>query len=163
MWTFLLYRNQNNSFFPNRQLSKTYETFVDNEIIYLLHQDAIEEINHRPKGVSPISVVPKKGNRLRLIVDLWLLNTFCKQFKCAYEGIDTVVELVELNGKLVKGGVQSGFHHISIRPSDRTFFGFSWKINSFSGKLHLLGGPSRHIFFAKYDDRSNIGISCLRH
>jgi len=49
---------------PNRQLSVKHTAFVDSEINSLLHDGAIEKVSHKPHCISPLGVVPKKGNKL---------------------------------------------------------------------------------------------------
>ena len=61
---------------PNRQLSDNYQSFVDLELCRLLTIGAIETCNYIPQCVSPINVVPKRNNKLRLIIDLRKLNGY---------------------------------------------------------------------------------------
>jgi len=66
-----------------------------------MSQGAIEISTSKPYCVSPLGVVPKEGNKLRLVCDLRQLNESCTPFKFVYENIDTVLDLVESNDRFV--------------------------------------------------------------
>ena len=65
----------------NKTLNAKEAAFVSDEIKHLVDTGAIVECQEKPKCVSPISVAPKKNNGYRLIVDLRVLNGYCKSSK----------------------------------------------------------------------------------
>ena len=74
----------------NHVLNEKERTFVQEVIKSLLNCGAIEKCDFIPNFASPIGCVPKKGGKLRMIVDLRQLNKYCeipkfsqKDIRCA--------------------------------------------------------------------------------
>jgi len=87
---------------------------VDSEINSLLHNSAIEKVSNKPHCVSLLGVVPKKGNKLRLVCDLRELNNSCIAPKFVYENIDAVLDLVEPRDQFISADLKNGFHHVLV-------------------------------------------------
>ena len=111
----------------NHKLTPTQSLFVDQEVTRLLSSGAIALCKDKPQCVSPLGVVPKKRNKLRLILDLRKLNGYCVVPKFRYEDISTALEIVEPHDVFITADLQNGFHHLKVRNSDQKFFGFCWK------------------------------------
>jgi len=75
-------------YLPNRKFGFTKGEFIADEIASLLKSGAIREVNEPPTCISPISCVPKKGGKFRLIVDLRIINQSCVVPKFRYEDIN---------------------------------------------------------------------------
>lgn len=111
--------------FSNR-ISKSAHKFVSDEVKDLLKKGAISLSKYKPKCVSALTTVNKKGNKLRLVTDLSPLN---KHIICPYfknEGIDTVYDLIQPNDFLISIDLKDGFHHIPVNEKFRTYLGFLW-------------------------------------
>ena len=88
----------------------------------------IERVNYKPLVISPLNLVPKSNGSPRLIHNLKVLNRFVKR------GLSVkhlnVLELAksEFSRKtyFCKLDLSNGYFHLSIRPEDRTYFGFSF-------------------------------------
>ena len=81
-------------------------------------------MDEAPHCVSALICVPKKGGKLRLVIDLRPLN---EHIKCPYfknEGIYTVCEFIEDEDKLFALDLKSGFQHVSIHKDYRKYLGF---------------------------------------
>jgi len=133
----------------NKYLSPREAAFVDSEIHALCSSGAIVECLSKPKGISPISVAPKKGKGYRLIVDLRHLNQFCTAPKFAYEDINSVLEQVKPNDYLVTADVKSGFHHVPIQKEYQDFLGISWNSRYYIWRVLPFGLNISPYFFCK--------------
>ena len=80
---------------PNQSFTRHQSDFINKELTRLLLLDAIEPCNTKPKCVSPISVVPKKKNKNRLIIDLRALNDYCDPPKFVNEDIRAVKSVIQ--------------------------------------------------------------------
>ena len=107
----------------NRNLSKQQSDFVSQEIKKLLCTGAIERCSSKPRCVSPIGCVPKKGGKLRMITDLRKINEYCVAPKFSSEDIGIVPTLVKSKDVCVTLDLKDGFHHISIHPDYRQYLG----------------------------------------
>ena len=113
---------------PNRNFSKEEHDFVKNEIQSLLCKGCIKKLSAKPKCVSPLSVVPKKGpKKYRLIHDLRIINEKSVAPSLVYEDILTATSLCEPNDYLTTLDIKDGYHHISVHKEYRTYLGFKFE------------------------------------
>lgn len=136
-------------YLPNRPLSEKHTHFVDAEINNLLASGSIEVVTCKPFCVSPLGVVPKKGNKLRLVCDLRKLNSSCTAPKFVYENIDTVLELVQPEDHFISADLKNGFHHVLVRVEDRKYLGIHWRGVYYQWKVLPFGLSSSPYFFCK--------------
>ena len=120
-------KTQERFLFNNHKLSAREEKFIDSEISDLEKSGAISRVDYIPHCVSPIGCVAKKGNKLRLIVDLRKLNDNinCPHFK--NEDIENVCENIETGDNLITVDLKDGYHHINIHKAYRTYLGICWR------------------------------------
>ena len=111
----------------NHMLTYKQSQFVDQEISELLKIGAIELCKKRPKFISSIGCVPKKGGKLRMIVDLRELNKHILAPKFSNEDIRTAFDLIKSGDKLITVDIKSGFHHIPIDERFKDFISMKWK------------------------------------
>lgn len=133
----------------NHKFTPAHTKFVDEELSRLLTSGAIAGSTTRPKCVSPLGVVPKKKNKLRLILDLRQLNSHCVVPKFRYEDISTALELVEPCDSFVTADLKNGFHHLSLRKCDQTYFGFCWKQKYYVWRVPPFGWKGSPFYFHK--------------
>ena len=113
--------------FANHQSAVKNDKFVMQAINDLLSVGSVEEVQSSSLHViSPLGVVPKKNNKLRLILDLRYLNQhlFVKKFK--YEDLLVVSQLVSKGDWFVTFDLKNGYHHVDIASAHRTYLGFSF-------------------------------------
>ena len=134
---------------PNHPLTTRQTEFIDSEIKDLLASGAIVRSVLKPKCLSPLGVVPKKRNKLRLITDLRKLNLACDVPKFRYEDITTALDLVQPFDNLITVDLQNGFHHMSIAPKDQTYFGFTWRNKYYVWRALPLGWKGTPTIFIK--------------
>lgn len=111
----------------NRSLSQRQTDFVDSEIQRLLLLGFIEKCAVKPTCVSPLGVVPKRNNKLRLITDLRQLNSYCEVPKYRNEDIRDTVKLLKPNDRFVTTDIKDGFFHIPVHRDYKQYLGFYWK------------------------------------
>lgn len=88
---------------------------------------AAHEVAFCPFIVSPLGVVPKGIDKLRLIQDLRYVNSFLKVDFFRYENVREVSSLCKLREFLFTVDLKSGYHHVDIHPDFWQFLGFEWE------------------------------------
>jgi hypothetical protein len=81
------------------------------------------KVAQRPWIVSPLRVVPKGIDKLRLILDLRYINSFLKIDSFKYESLKTIPHLCKLQDLLFSVDLKSGYHHVDIYRDYWQFFG----------------------------------------
>ena len=114
-------------YYKNRVFKRHESYFIRCELKRLLQSECIRKVDTKPKGVSPLSVVPKKNHSFRLIHDLRHLNSFCNNHSVLYEDIKTVLDIVEPNDCLITADIKNGFHHIGVNINDQEYLGFEFE------------------------------------
>ena len=118
----------------NKPFTAKQQEFVAQEIQRLVSAGYLLECTHevdKPVCVSPISVVPKKNKKLRLITDLRGLNDFVDAPHFQYESIDSVLDIVEPGDSLVTIDIKDGFFHVPINVDYQKYLGIE-----FNGKVY---------------------------
>lgn len=89
----------------------------------------IEKVNFKPLVVSPLNLVPKSNGSPRLIHNLKLFNRFVKRGPSVKHLNVLNIAKSEFSSKtyFCKLDLSNGYFHLSIRPEDRTYFGFSFE------------------------------------
>ena len=90
---------------------------------------ALAEFNKK-SFISKAFLVPKPGSaKLRLVIDLRHLNTFCVPGGCKYETLKELGRLAQPNDWLFSFDLQDGYHAISINKKDRKYFTFQMSLD----------------------------------
>ena len=101
--------------------------FVSKEVRDLLSNGAIQEVNEdQVYCCLPLKCVPKKRNKLRLVLDCRHLNNYIECPTFSQEGIDAVANQIETDDQLVSIDLKNGFHHVKIDSKYRKYLSFSW-------------------------------------
>lgn len=109
--------------------------FVDTAVASLVSTGAVLRVYEAPFLVSPLGVVPKAENKLRLILDLRYLNQFLALTKFKYETIKSVPDLCAPGDFLLQ----------SISNPDTTTSTCTRSIGSisdFSGQISITFSPN---------------------
>ena len=113
----------------NQPSAFAHYPFVSNTLSSLLSRGVVEECGQRDLHVvSPLGVVPKAQNKLRLILDLRYLNDHLASSKFCLEDLRCVPVLFEPGFELFTFDLKDGYYHIEIAPAHRKFLGFSWPL-----------------------------------
>ena len=101
--------------------------FVSDAVAALVLSGAATPVPTRPFITSPLGVVPKGVDKLRLILDLRYVNSFLRVDKFKYESIREVNSLCRLRDFLFTVDLKSGYHHVDVDPAFWQFLGFEWQ------------------------------------
>ena len=88
----------------------------------------VEKVNFKPLVISPLNLVPKSNGSPRLIHNLKVLNKFVKRGPSVKHLNVLQLASSEFSRKtyFCKLDLSNGYFHLSIRPEDRKYFGFSF-------------------------------------
>ena len=111
---------------PNRIKSQKEYEFVDSEIKKLTSQHVLIPVIQKPKCVLPISCVPKKGGKSRLVLDCRHINESIQCPSFSQEGITAVQALIEEDDNLFTVDLKNGFYHVNLKKESRTYMGIKW-------------------------------------
>jgi hypothetical protein len=138
-------------FLPNHVVSKDHVKFVDSEIKELLNADAIAPCLDGliQLCVSPCSCISKKLCKLRLVVDLRVLNLCIAERTFQNEGIDIVAQLVEPNDRLCSIDLKNGYHHVKIHSHYQKYLGIKWRNRYYVWRVLPFGLRCGSYFFCK--------------
>ncbi|MEW8544182.1 MAG: reverse transcriptase domain-containing protein [Candidatus Thiodiazotropha sp.] len=135
--------------FSNQTFSKKEEVFLENEISELLLLGCIDIATSKPKCVSPISCVPKKNGKLRLVTDLRHLNSYTSPPKVKYEDINTVIKVVKPKDFMITTDLQNGFFHTPVHTEHQTLLGFKFKSVYYTWSVLPFGHNCSPFYFTK--------------
>lgn len=133
----------------NKVFTKSEETFLETEISNLLLLGCIDIAPLKPKCVSPISCVPKKCGKFRLVTDLRHLNTHTSPPKVKYEDINTVIKVVKPKDYMITADLQNGFFHIPVHEEHQTLLGFKFKSTYYTWSVLPFGHNCSPFYFTK--------------
>ena len=97
---------------------------VKNKLNDLLDQGIIEKVEGPTEWLSPLVVVPKPNNDIRICMDMREANTAVLRERFPLPNIDQTLE--EMNGAKIfsKLDLAQGFHQICLEPSSRDITNF---------------------------------------
>ena len=109
---------------PTRKMPFKMREQVKNKLDELFKQDIIEKIEGPTSWLSPLVVVPKPNNDIRICVDMRQANTAVLRERFPLPNIDETLE--EMNGAKVfsKLDLRQGFYQVEIEPSSRDITNF---------------------------------------
>ena len=104
--------------------------FVDSSVSQLLDRGVIGIWNPdwgEPVVISPLKVVPKKGNTYRLILDLSKMNKYLSFPRFEYAHIIQTRDVFEPGDFLFAWDRKDGHWHIGLHPDFWTYMAFEWE------------------------------------
>ena len=126
-------------FFGNHVSALENKSFVFEAIEELLSVGSVIDVAHEQVHVcSPLGVVPKKNNKLQLILDLRYVNGFLSKFKFRYEDLKVVSDILKEGDWFFSFDLRNGYHHVDIFECHRKFLAFSF----------VYGSQTRYFVFA---------------
>ena len=98
---------------------------MEQELSNLEHQNIIERVKGPTPRVSPLVVIPKKNEDVRICVDMRMANKAIRQERHPTSTIDDLIQT--LNGTTVfsKLDLKSGYHQLTIDPECRYITSFA--------------------------------------
>ena len=116
--------NQPSCFEPKRHLD-----FINDSIDKLLERGVVGRWQKNwgtPRVISPLKVVPKKGDKLRLILDLFRLNQYLMFPRFKYDNINKVGDTFRIGDYLFAWDLKDGYWHQELHPDMWQFMCFEW-------------------------------------
>jgi hypothetical protein len=113
-------------FQQNHPSAFEFASFTTEAVQQLVATGAALPVSFRPFVVSPMGVVPKGIDKLRLILDLRFINSLIQVPSFKYESIREVSQLAQPRDLFFLVDLKSGYHHIDIAPEDWQYLGFEW-------------------------------------
>ena len=110
----------------NQQTALDHKEFVSGAIAELLGGGCVQRVDSIPYICSPLSVVVSSGGKKRLVINLRYLNQFLRKDSFKYEGLSTLMTMIDCNDFLFKFDLKSGYHHIEIFEPHWRYLGFAW-------------------------------------
>ena len=116
------------SFCPQNSISKEHETMIDEEISKLEAKSVIVKTSHESgEFISPIFSVPKKDNKVRLILNLKKFNEHVKSYHFKMDSIHTALSLMTEGCWMASLDLKDAYYSVSIDPTYQKFLKFSYK------------------------------------
>jgi len=112
---------------PNHEGAFNHRDFVSQNISELLQQGAITKVPLAPRVVNPLNVVPKKGGKLRLILDLRHVNKFLSVPKFKIESLSALESLAARGDLMFACDLLSGYYQCEMHEDAWTYLGFQWE------------------------------------
>ncbi|GAQ87463.1 reverse transcriptase [Klebsormidium nitens] len=136
---------------PHRQRNHPsafeHADFVTEAVRSLKATGTVLPVDRPPFLVSPLGVVPKAEDKLRLILDLRFLNGFLQVPKFKYESLRLISELCLPQDFLFTIDLKAGYHHIDIYEPHWKYLGFEWQGQYFVFTQLPFGlAPACHVF-----------------
>ena len=134
---------------PQRRIPYHSRDKLEKELQKLVREDIIEKVpeNEQAEWVSPVVIVPKKNDAIRLCIDMRVVN---KAIKTTRHPIPTAKDIsIELNGATVftKLDLNQAYHQLELSPESRHITTFSTHIGLYRFKrLNYGTSASAEIF-----------------
>jgi hypothetical protein len=113
--------------FNNHSSTVDHEGFVSEAVEQLVKAGAARATKVKPTVVNALKVVPKKNNKLRLILDLRWVNKYLRVPKFKFESLKCLAFLIT-QGELMFGiDLTNGYWQVDMHDMAHPYLGFEWK------------------------------------
>ena len=145
-------------------MSQSSSPLLQEEIEILLKKPAVERVQNSgtPGFYSRIFLVPKKNGKLRLIIDLSLLNRYLEKQSFKIETIKSVRQSIKLNDWAVSIGLTDAYITFRYILTPESIFHSSAKIRSFTSRLTVRNVP-KSVDFLKTNGRHSSVLTPTCH
>ena len=92
---------------------------VETKIKELIDQDIIEPVEHSTQWVSPVVIVPKPNDEIRLCVDMRMANEAIIRERHPIPTVDEVLQELTTSKVFSKIDLKWGFHQLELHPESR--------------------------------------------
>ena len=135
-------------------MSQSSSPFLREEIENLLNKRAVERVQNpgTPGFYSRIFLVPKKNGKLRLIIDLSLLNQYIKKQAFKMETVKSVRQAMRLYDWAVSIDLTDAYLHVQIHHQSRKYLRFVHKDQVYHFTALPFGMSLSPLIFSKLMD-----------
>ena len=114
------------SFSDPGALSPEESAFLEKEVVRCFGTGAWETAPPDERThVCRAHLVPKKGGKFRLVVDLRPTNAFCREFRCKYETLRNLSRLAGRGDWMFSWDLADGYHQIGVHADSRRYMTFA--------------------------------------
>ena len=133
----------------NRVHGNADRKFVKSEINCLLKAGVIRKCyNWKPWCTLPITCIPKKNGKRRLVLDCRYLNKNIKTPKFSQERIEVVGEQIQEGDDAISVDLENRFHHVKIHKRSQQSIGMQWEGDYFIWRVLPFGISCAPFFFS---------------
>jgi hypothetical protein len=111
----------------NNKSALDHESFVDTTLETLLKSGVVQKRSEKPYICNPLTVASNSPTKLRLVLDLRLLNPHVSLSPMKFEDIAVASQYFRKNQLLNVFDLSSAYHHIDVDERHHTLLGFQWK------------------------------------
>ena len=109
-------------------MARAHVAAISGEVQELLRKEAIYEVTGAAEGfLSSLFAVPKKGNKLRPVVDLRGLNHFVPHEHFKMEGIPMLRDLLQEGDWLCKVDLKDAYLTVPVAETSQPLLTFEWE------------------------------------
>ena len=109
-------------------IAKEHQSKIHQEIESLLHKKVLVECQHEEgEFLSPIFSVPKKDDKVRLILNLKNLNEYVKYSHFKMDTIHTALDLITQNCWMASLDLKDAYYSVGIHPDCQKYLKFAYK------------------------------------
>ncbi len=112
---------------------------VDKKIQEMLDLDIIEKVEGPTPWVSPVVVIPKSGDDIRLTVDMRRANEAVIRERHPIPTFDEILENMNGSDKFSKLDLNMGFHQVELEPESRGITTFAVHSGLYRHKRVMMG------------------------
>ena len=136
---------------PNHKAAFTpeHDAFVTDTVRKLVQANAAQKWHGKPRCVHPLSVVPKKNGKFRLILDLRHVNSYLHVPKFKFESLLDLGQLLSPGAHLMSIDLQDGYWQLQMAEEAFEFLGFEWQGDYYVFKVLPFGLATAPWAFSK--------------
>ncbi|XP_041477327.1 uncharacterized protein LOC121425366 [Lytechinus variegatus] len=109
-------------------VSPLHQRYIESEIGALLEKEAIERVTDSPHlCLSSIFVVPKRLGKLRMILNMKMINEFIQPDHFRMETLASILPSLKALDWAASLDLRDAYFHIPIHPASRDLLGFRFK------------------------------------
>ena len=111
----------------NQPSAFAHAEFVDQQVDEMLTAAAVRKTCTRPRCVSPLGVVPKANNKLRLILDTRGVNSHLRKVSFRMESLLDLRDTAQRGDWLISLDQTQGYYHVDLHATAQEYMGFEWR------------------------------------
>ena len=133
----------------NHKSALEQHKFIDAKIAHTHAAGCIRVSHTKPIVVLPLSVVPKKNGKLRLILDLSWLNQYLVIPSFTYESAWQLRHLARHEDLVFSIDLADGYWQVPMHPSAYPYLGFEWRGTYYEFTVLPFGLATAPLVFTK--------------